>query len=430
MVNSLLSIKILEIEDPEKNKSEILNFLECHYEGAKTQKEEMAIKLGLKIFKLQASNMDYVNCIKILEEILRILHKEMLFGRSHKNIVEQYLYVSGLLAYYNVLIGNFKEVQRFSKKIKKSVLIISDVNVKSTSLSSNQYRWEDTLVPKYEFFQSILESIADQELGKKDSNDRGSIEMLKKSFSKLNLNESFKDSENLILNAMIMDQDREFTDSIERQYNSNMTNFSRILENKNKRIDDNQILGFYFYLYNNMLELYSDFQKGSSRKNQILNKLKTNSINLIYFTSELTPMNTHLQNLFRANYFKQMFNRLFFFHIFCFYSENNFKKVIELYDEYNSVYKVQFELTPDKGFFSIKKLKADSLFKLRRFREAITEYNQLIGNVKDKGTVYFNLAISHMFLKENSNAKEYFELASEEFKNDPEKIRLIKSLKP
>ena len=53
-----------------------------------------------------------------------------------------------------------------------------------------------------------------------------------------------------------------------------------------------------------------------------------------------------------------------------------------------------------------------------------------LGGAKDKGTVYFNLAISHMFLKENSNAKEYFELASEEFKNDPEKIRLIKSLKP
>lgn len=417
MVNSLLSIKVLEIEDKERNKGEILNCLECLYEGAKTQKEEMAIKLGLKIFILQASNMDYLSCIKILEEILKILHKEMLFGRSHKNIVEQYLYVSGLLAYYNVLIGNFKEVHRFSKKISKSIQIITDSNP-----SANQTKWNESLVPKYKFFQGVLNSIVGQEMTNVDKTD---INALIDSLNQLNLNESFKDPENMILNAFILTKNKSVP-SVKTGYETSLTRFSSILESKNKKIDNSRILGFFFYLYNDMLKVYNEYLK--TKNDNLLKKLREGSINLIYFTSGLTPNNTYLQNLFRANYFKELFNKLFFFHTFCFYAEKNYQKVLSFFEEYSTTFKVQFELVNDKGYYSLKKVKADSLFKLKRYREAATEYSQIAGNVKDKGTVYFNLGICYIMLKEISNAREFLELALEEFKSVPQKCETIKSI--
>ncbi len=33
--------------------------------------------------------------------MLDVLKRETLFGKSHKNILEQYLYLSGLLGYFN-----------------------------------------------------------------------------------------------------------------------------------------------------------------------------------------------------------------------------------------------------------------------------------------------------------------------------------------
>ena len=41
--------------------------------------------------------VSYEDCIKSIEEMLNILKRETLFGKSHKNILDQYLYLSGLL---------------------------------------------------------------------------------------------------------------------------------------------------------------------------------------------------------------------------------------------------------------------------------------------------------------------------------------------
>ena len=57
--NSLLRIKTLEKEDPIQNRQDIISHLECLLELTKLQKEDFAIKLGLKIYNLQAESVDY-----------------------------------------------------------------------------------------------------------------------------------------------------------------------------------------------------------------------------------------------------------------------------------------------------------------------------------------------------------------------------------
>ena len=127
--NSLLRIKTLEKEDPIQNRQDIISHLECLLELTKLQKEDFAIKLGLKIYNLQAESVDYKNCIKTLEELMKILHKEMLYGKGHKNLVEQLLFISGLLGYHNSLLGNINEVKRFTKKIRQVICLFDCKNI-------------------------------------------------------------------------------------------------------------------------------------------------------------------------------------------------------------------------------------------------------------------------------------------------------------
>ena len=165
--NSLLRIKTLEQEDPIQNRQDIISHLECLLELTKLQKEDFAIRLGLKIYNLQAESVDYKNCIKTLEELMKILHKEMLYGKSHKNLVEQLLFISGLLGYHNSLVGNINEVKRFTKKINKHsnsddyskserIQIFNDLLQKKQTFSEYQQKniskIKDEMKEKNEFF--------------------------------------------------------------------------------------------------------------------------------------------------------------------------------------------------------------------------------------------------------------------------------------
>ena len=83
---------------------------------------------------------------------MKILHKEMLYGKSHKNLVEQLLFISGLLGYHNSLVGNINEVKRFTKKINKHLSFLKEN-------SSSKNNSQSTIIPQYDFYNIILQSI-------------------------------------------------------------------------------------------------------------------------------------------------------------------------------------------------------------------------------------------------------------------------------
>ena len=116
--NVLLKVKTLEITDPERNNKDIISHLDCLFSLTKNTKEDFAICVGIKMLTLQSKEIvSYEDCIKLIEEMLNILKRETLFGKSHKNILDQYLYLSGLLGYYNAINDDFEGVLKISKKI-------------------------------------------------------------------------------------------------------------------------------------------------------------------------------------------------------------------------------------------------------------------------------------------------------------------------
>ena len=60
------------------------------------------------------------------KNLLNILKRETLFGKSHKNILEQYLYLSGLLGYFNSINDDVEGIKKATKKIDKYLLDVKD----------------------------------------------------------------------------------------------------------------------------------------------------------------------------------------------------------------------------------------------------------------------------------------------------------------
>ena len=88
--NVLLKVQTLEITDPEKNNKDIISHLDCIFNFTKNTKEDFAICVGIKMLTLQSKEIiSYEESIKLIEEMLNILKRETLFGKSHKNILDQ-----------------------------------------------------------------------------------------------------------------------------------------------------------------------------------------------------------------------------------------------------------------------------------------------------------------------------------------------------
>ena len=175
--NVLLKIKTLEITDPEKNNKDIISHLDCLFSLTKNTKEDFAICVGIKMLTLQSKEIvSYEECIKLIQEMLNILKRETLFGKSHKNILDQYLYLSGLLGYYNAINDDFEGVLKISKKIDKYLVNVQDIihnidnNEKEKVKNSinegyslfNKEKDEkaeyNNLYKQYQFFNTVLKS--------------------------------------------------------------------------------------------------------------------------------------------------------------------------------------------------------------------------------------------------------------------------------
>ena len=126
--NEVLKAKILELKDPEKNYKEIISHLDGLFSMMKNTKEDFAICVGIKMLSLQSKEIvSFEECIKLIQEMLDVLKRETLFGKSHKNILEQYLYLSGLLGYYNAINDDTQGIKKATEKIDKYLSDVQEI---------------------------------------------------------------------------------------------------------------------------------------------------------------------------------------------------------------------------------------------------------------------------------------------------------------
>ena len=415
-------LQIKNFENIEKNpystniKVEIINHLECLFEMVKNIQESLAIKIGLKM-SLYQNLTESSNCIKTLEIIMNVIHKQMVDGKIHPNLINQLLYFSCLLAYNNTLISNSNEIIRYTKKLKKNISLLEKFNKNDNSF--------EEIIPRYKFLLMIYsEFIKDKSISDEDKNKL--IEEYK-----VFLGDSIKNCNESILNMWILTKNsvpfyyKLFVEK-EKEYYNGLT--------LKKQYTKNEYLNFFSFLYNKisfLTKLYSKEPKEEKLK-EIQNYVKL-IIDYIFEKISIDELN----NIFQLNYIKEIFNRIYFVYIYSFYLLKNYDETLKLIDHYNNLIKFQLELTGSfgTGYFRIQNIKADIFFMTEKYNEAIKEYNKIKSLFSPNPSLLYNLGICHFFIGEKNIGLKRLEESKKLYKkiNYVEKInqidKLIQSIK-
>ena len=396
--NEVLKVKMLEKQDLDKNNKDIISHLDGLFNRVKNTKEDFAICIGIKILSLQSKEAFTIEESKnLIEEMLNILKRETLFGKSHKNILEQYLYLSGLLGYYNSINSDFDGVMKTSKKIDKYLSNVDDIIKENENKEENlQY---NNLFLQYSYFNTILKSSVNNNYD--DSNIQESKIKIKNIKGKIE-NKSKID----FLNICILEKDdlskSAQLQTIEESFNK--------LSGQNLELNDDKICLIYFYLYNKISGLTKKIEEkikiGINPDSEKLEEIRDYITKIIEKTKKLIEIYNieSLKKIFQLPFFKNLFNKFYYIKIFTYYIEGKYNKCLEEYLDYDTKGKINFELEKEKCNEYMKKIEADCHFKLGEYQKAEELYDKIVGTGSKDPLIYFNLGLSAYFNKKRNRA--------------------------
>ena len=434
--NVLLKVKTLEITDPEKNNKDIISHLDCLFSLTKNTKEDFAICVGIKMLTLQSKEIvSYEECIKLIEEMLNILKRETLFGKSHKNILDQYLYLSGLLGYYNAINDDFEGVLKISKKIDKYLVNVQDIitnidnNEKEKGKNNDDFsllqkeneekKGYDNLYKQYQFFNTVLKSSVNlNNNSMKES--QANIQKYK------NLNNQ---KETDLLNVYILEQD----DIKMSKLFKNMEDQFEDWINKGVSLNNDKIILCYFSLYNQISSLTKKVveEKDDTKRLQYVNEARNFAKQIIQNTGLQVEnrQNEFLKKVFRLPFFKNLFNRLFYVTIYSYFLEGKYEECLNNFANYD-LYKIQYELETPRSNAFMAKIKADCYFKQKNYEKAEEIYNTIVVTQMNDPMVHFNLGLSSYFNEKKAKAIAELEKATELFKkeNNVRKMKITEDI--
>ena len=429
--NEVLKVKMLEKQDLDKNNKDIISHLDDLFIRVKNTKEDFAICIGIKILSLQSKEAFTIEESKnLIEEMLNILKRETLFGKSHKNILEQYLYLSGLLGYYNSINSDFDGVMKTSKKIDKYLSNVDDIIKENENKEENlQY---NNLFLQYSYFNTILKSSVNNNYD--DSNIQESKLKIKNIKGKIE-NKNKID----LLNICILEKDdlskSAQLQTIEETFNK--------LSGQNLELNDDKICLIYFYLYNKISGLTKKIEEkikiGINPDSEKLEEIRDYITKIIEKTKKLIEIYNieSLKKIFQLPFFKNLFNKFYYIKIFTYYIEGKYNKCLDEYLDYDTKGKINFELEKEKSNEYMKKIEADCHFKLGEYQKAEELYDKIVGTGSKDPLIYFNLGLSAYFNKKRNRAinalkeavKYYRQKDNNDKSNNAKKVEeLIKKL--
>ena len=429
--NEVLKVKMLEKQDLDKNNKDIISHLDGLFNRVKNTKEDFAICIGIKILSLQSKEAFTIEESKnLIEEMLNILKRETLFGKSHKNILEQYLYLSGLLGYYNSIDSDFDGVMKTSKKIDKYLSNVDDIIKENENKEENlQY---NNLFLQYSYFNTILKSSVNNNYD--DSNIQESKLKIKNIKGKIE-NKNKID----LLNICILEKD-DLSKSAQFQ---TIEGTLDQLSGQNIELNDDKICLIYFYLYNKISGLTKKIEEkikiGINPDSEKLEEIRDYITKIIEKTKKLIEIYNieSLKKIFQLPFFKNLFNKFYYIKIFTYYIEGKYNKCLDEYLDYDTKGKINFELEKEKSNEYMKKIEADCHFKLGEYQKAEELYDKIVGTGSKDPLIYFNLGLSAYFNKKRNRAinalkeavKYYRQKDNNDKSNNAKKVEeLIKKL--
>jgi hypothetical protein len=375
--NVLLKVKMLELMDPVKNNKDIISHLECLFTITKNTKEDFAICVGIKMLSLQSKEIvSYEECIKLIKEMLNILKRETLFGKSHKNILEQYLYLNGLLGYYNSINDDFDGMIQVSKKIDKYLNNVQDImksneNKNNQSQDNNNTQY-DNLYWQYNYFNTMLKS----SVNFNSTNNTSALRESQKNMQKMSNN--IRQSEMDILNRCILEKD----DLGMSTHFKNMEDlFKKWTSGQKTELKGDKIILMYFSLYNQISSITKKIvgEINSDVRLKNIQSVRRFCADIIDMTGKqvIDKKNENLKKIFQLPFFKNLFNKLYYVKLYSYFLEGRYQDCLNDFSGYKLA-KIQYELETPKSNEYMSKIEADCLFKLKKYKEAEEIYDKII----------------------------------------------------
>ena len=416
--NVLLKVKMLELMDPVLNNKDILSHLECLFTMTKNTKEDFAICVGIKMLSLQSKEIvSYEECIKLIKEMLNILKRETLFGKSHKNILEQYLYLNGLLGYYNSINDDFDGMIQVSKKIDKYLnnvqdLMKSNQNKNNHSQDNNNEQYGN-LYWQYNYYNAMLKSSVNFNNTNNSSALRESQQNMQKMSNKI------RQSEMDILNRCILEKDNL---TMSTQFKNMEELFKKWTSGQKAELKGDKIILMYFSLYNQISSMTKNIVGELNSENRLKNiqSVRKFCTDIIEMTGKqvIDKNNEFLKKIFLLPFFKNLFNRLYYVKLYSYFLEGRYQECLNDFTGYKLA-KIQYELETPKSNEYMNKVEADCLFKLKKYKEAEDIYDKIISMNSNDAFVHFNLGIAAYFTSnDKKKSLAHLKKASELFKKD------------
>jgi tetratricopeptide (TPR) repeat protein len=361
--------------------------------------------------------VSFEKSIQLIKEMLNILKRETLFGKSHKNILEQYLYLSGLLGYYNSINDDFDGVLKVSKKIDKYLNNVQDIMKNNEMKNDNNENSQDNsvqynnLYQQYNYFNTMLKSSV-------NLNNNNNASALKESQANIKkMQNKIKQSEIDLLNINILEGNDL---KMSTQFKNMIELFKKWIGQKVELKSDKIIL-MYFCLYNQISVLTKKIldEMNSQNVSQNIKKVRQFATEIIEMTGKqvVDQKNEDMKKIFQLPFFKNLFNRLYYVRIYSYFLEGNYKDCLKDFGNYKLA-KIQYELETPKSNEYMKKIEADCLFKLQNYKEAEEIYDRIIGMGSDDSFVHFNLGLCAYFNDKKSKALAELESAISIFRKE------------
>ena len=282
-------------------------------------------------------------------------------------------------------------------------------NSQNENSSENNITY-DNLYQQYNYFNNMLKSSIFL------NNNLNNSEALKESQIALkNMQNNIKQSEIELLNMNILEGN-----NLNTKFKNNFELFKKWIEQKIDLKSDKIIL-MYFCLYNQislMTKTILEDMNSESRSKNIKNARQF-ATNIIEMTAKqvVDQKNESMKKIFQLPFFKNLFNKLYYVKIYSYFLEGRYQECLDKFSEYKLA-KIQFELETPKSNEYMKKIEADCLFKLNKYKQAEEIYDRILGMGSDDPFIHFNLGLASFFNGEKIKASVELEKANELFKKE------------
>ena len=417
LVNDLLKVRIYNVQEL-KNRadfSEYFYFLKRLFDEVKDSNKSLALKIGFDLFSAYLEGKEFSKCMGLLNEMKKILKKNLLKGVGMKNGIDYYLAIACRMGYMGILFDDKNVIQSAIKKIKKAILMINNDNNDKKNIE---------LLKAYQFIIAIFEINLTQET--KFDMRKLAIEFQNiflpdlKSNAYKNEIVNEKNKENIIMDFKVINNMNEDFYYVSRSIKEKCQ--KELYEHKKTSITNFMNL---LIFYHDKIFRYSESyitDENEEKKGYYKNKIRD------YFNEA----NHMIKQFYDDPFFKLPFVKILIINIYYSYvsilllEKKEFNKAKELIDDImeSNQNNLRKKLDIDKKISSYGlwlKVKGDFYLISKHFEAAIKSYGDAL-DILEKDhpkipLILFNSGCAYYFLKNKQKAFEFLNLSINAFNN-------------